>query len=120
MKLILKGCILVVVAVIPGCVPAFTCDNWANGFRDTDEFHLVLTKKEIDDGRNVYFYGIGLKYGQPIKYHDDDSWIAHNFDKFTIGDTLIKDIGKYTIIIKRKGKTILLPFECNGKIYQDK
>jgi hypothetical protein len=120
MKIIIKASILLIVVVMPSCVPTFTCDNWANGFRDGDEFHLILAKKENGNSRDSYFYGTDLKYKGPTRYIDGGGWIERNFDKFKIGDTLIKDIGKYTIVIKRKGKTILLPFECNGKIYKDK
>jgi hypothetical protein len=98
----------------------FSCDVWANDFRDNAKFHLVLAEKENHESRDAYFYGTELHTKDRVRFYDGGGWIAGNFDKFRIGDTLIKDAGKYTIIIKRKGKTVLIPFECNGKIYDDK
>jgi hypothetical protein len=97
----------------------FSCDEWANDFRDNANFHLILTKKETNNySRGAYFYGIDLKNKQPTMYYDRSAWMAHNLDKFKIGDTLLKDVGRYGITIKRKGKIILIPFEC-GKVYVD-
>ncbi|MGZ3872272.1 MAG: hypothetical protein ACXVJD_05110 [Mucilaginibacter sp.] len=97
----------------------FTCDKWANDFRDNNGFNLVLTKKTNNNSRNAYLDGVDLTNKETTEFHDGSGWIAHNFDKFNIGDTLTKKIGKYTIVIKRKGKTILIPFECD-KIYRDR
>lgn len=109
-----------IVFSLTSCLPEFSCDEWADSFKEDKMFHLVLDKKETNTGRDVYFYGIDLSTKNYIEFYDGSGWIAGNFDKFNIGDTLIKNKGKYTIIIKRKGKVILIPFECNDKIYSDK
>jgi hypothetical protein len=98
----------------------YTCDDGANYFRDHVKFNLILTKKEYDGGREVDLYGIDLYDNERTDFHDDDGWIAENIDKFIKSDTLIKEKGKYSIIIKRKNKTITIPYECNGKRYIDK
>jgi hypothetical protein len=95
----------------------FTCDKWANNFKDKEEFHLVLTGKN-NTGRDAYLDGKDLRNKKQIEYHEDSGWIEDCIDTFRVGDTLIKDIGKYCIIIKRKGKTISIPFSCDGKIYK--
>jgi hypothetical protein len=97
----------------------FSCDEWANSFKDKKGFNLVLTKKKNNYSRDAYFYGIDLSTKEPIEFYDGSGWIAQNFDKFNVGDTLIKNIGKYTITIKRKGKIIQVPFICD-KTYADK
>jgi len=119
--LILFGVLLVIVFVIyDASSNKFTCDGWANDFKEHQSFNLVLSKKENNYSRDAYLYGIDLKNKQPTEFYDGGGWIARNFDIFKIGDSLIKDKGKYTIIIKRKGKTILVPFKCGSNIYVDK
>lgn len=118
--LALGSLIVVVYFIYYASTDNFTCDGWANDFRDSKEFHLILIKKENNQSRDAYFYGIDLKNKENTKFHDGGGWIARNFEKFNIGDTLLKDVGKYSIIIKREGKTILIPFKCGEKIYIDK
>lgn len=98
----------------------FSCDEWANSIRDEEEFNLVLTKKTNNNSRNAYLDGVDLTNKETTEFHDGSGWIAHNFDKFKIGDTLTKKIGEYTIVIKREGKIIPIPFRCDNKIYEDK
>jgi len=117
--LILFGILLIIVYFIyDSSTNKFTCDGWAKDFRDNKKFNLVLTHKVNNYSRNAYLYGKDLTNEESTEFYDGGGWIAQNFNKFKIGDTLIKKLGKYTIMIKRKGETILIPFECD-KIYQD-
>jgi hypothetical protein len=120
MKFLNRNQWLAIFLFLSACKSEFTCDEWANSFRDDKKFNLVLTKKENNYSRDSYFYGIDLNSNETTEFYDGSGWIAHSFDKFKIGDTLIKRPGRYTIIIKRKGKTVSVPFECSGKIYIDK
>ena len=118
--------VLAGVFYLTSCLPNNTCDEIAKSFRDDEQFHLVLTEKN-HKGREAHLYGIDLKYKQETEFFDDSGWIEETFDKFQIGDTLLKDLGKYTIIIKRGHKTIKIPYECEKfqgdstfkKVYQD-
>jgi len=96
-------------------------DEAANDFKDHVKLNLVL-KKIANPGndRGVYFYGTDLSDGESTEFSDEGGWIALNLDKFKIGDTLIKPIGKYNIFIKRKGKRFSIPFILDGKCYIDK
>lgn len=111
--------IIIVLLIYHSSSNTFTCDKWANDFRDDAQFNLVLTKKENSHSRDAYFYGIDVASKKNTEYYDGGGWIAQNFSKFEIGDTLTKERGKYTIIIKRAGKILLIPFECD-KVYSDK
>lgn len=120
MSFLFRNWCLGAVIFFSSCLPEFSCDEWANDFRDNAKFNLVLTGKENNYSRDAYFYGVDLYNKESTKFYDGGGWIAYNFAKFKIGDTLIKNSGKYTIIIKRKGTTILVPFKCSGKVYIDK
>ena len=119
-KFILKNGWLCFVFFSIGCFKPFSCDEWASNFRDDETFKLVLEKKYNSESRDVYFYGKDIESKKEIEYREGGGWLAHNFDKFQVGDTLIKDKGKYTIFIKRNGRTTSLLLECGGKIYVDK
>jgi hypothetical protein len=98
----------------------FSCDVWAENVKNNKEFHLILTGKyNHNQSRDSYLYGIDLKTNQKTEYYDGSGWITRNLEKFYIGDTLVKAKGKYSIIIKRKSKTITVPFECD-RIYNDR
>jgi len=99
--------------------PKFSCDAWAKSVKDDMEFGMILTKKENSNhSRNSDFYGIDINNKLTTEFHDGGGWISRNFDKFDIGDTIIKNKGEYTITIKRKGKTIPIYFECD-RVYRD-
>jgi hypothetical protein len=101
--------------IFTSCLPNNSGDEIAKSFRDDKSFHLVLVKKEEkSDEREAYFYGIDLETKTNTEFYDGSGWMAENFDKFKIGDTLIKDKGKYSITIKRAGKTILIPYIFDG------
>ena len=95
----------------------FTCDKWANNFKNKEQFHLILTSKNTNN-KIGYLKGLDIVSKQYTEYEDGGGWIAQNIDTFKIGDTLIKKLGKYSVIIKRKDKTISLPFKCEDKIYK--
>ncbi|RFZ92538.1 hypothetical protein D0C36_14020 [Mucilaginibacter conchicola] len=97
--------------------PKFSCDDYAKGFRDDYECHLILSHKS-DDHIFAYFFGTDLYTHQSTDVKDGSKWISKNFDKFRKGDTIIKNKGEYTITIKRKGEVVSIPFECN-RIYPD-
>jgi hypothetical protein len=98
-----------------------SCDELAANFKNEEQFHMVLIKKENNNSRNTYLYGIDLNTKEKVTYLDGSGWLEDNFEKFKIGDTLIKDLGKYSIVIKRNGKTILIPCVCDryGKFIGD-
>jgi hypothetical protein len=96
--------------------PKFSCDDYAKGFRDDYECHLILSHKS--QSSITYFFGTDLYTHQSTDVKDGSKWISKNFDKFHKGDTIIKNKGEYTITIKRKGAVIDIPFEC-GRIYPD-
>jgi hypothetical protein len=111
---ILKYTGLAFILILASCLPDYSCDEAAKSFKDDYQFHLVLKEKENHMSNDSYFYGVDLETKENTRFYDGSGWIALNFDKFKIGDTLIKDIGKYTITIKRTGKTILIPYVCDG------
>lgn len=96
----------------------FSCDAWANDFMKVEKFSLILTEKKAQASPDVYLTGIDVINKAKIEYHDSSGWIARNIDKFNIGDTLTKDIGKYAILIKRKNQIISIPCDCDGKTYK--
>jgi hypothetical protein len=119
--LIAFGMLMLFFLILYKVTSKYTCDDGANYFRDHVKFNLILTKKDHpDDGREIDLYGIDLYNNEPIDFHDTDGWIALNADKFIRSDTLIKEEGKFSIIIKRTNKIITIPYECDGKRYIDK
>jgi hypothetical protein len=98
----------------------FTCNKWANDFRNDVKVNLILKKKiNNSDSRNVYLYGYNMETKHSTVFFDGGGWMSRNLDKFHIGDTIIKQKGKYTIYIKRKDQVISIPFKCD-KIYFDR
>ncbi len=117
MRDFLKHCLFSITFFLASCEHDASCDKIAKDFKDNAQFHLVLTEKENHHSRDAFFYGIDLKTKKEnTKFYDGSGWIAQNFDKFKVGDTLIKDAGKYTIIIKRGKKAILIPYVCQKYI----
>jgi hypothetical protein len=98
----------------------FSCDEWANDFRDNVQFNMLLTKKSNSYSRGTYFYGIDVENKEPTEFQDGGGWTEDIFDRLVIGDTILKIKGKYTLIIKSRGKKFEIPFKCGGKIYADK
>ena len=96
----------------------FSCDDWANDFKNNFQCRLVLTKKEYGGGIAT-LTGVDLKSNKVIAVEDGSKWIIDNFEKFNIGDTVIKDKGKYTILIKRNRQKIIIQMTCNDKVYTD-
>ncbi len=112
-------CMVALCMLLHSCLPEFSCDEWANDFRDSKEFNMILTKKKNHMSRDVSLYGVDPKTKKDVDFVDGSGWIQLNLDSFKIGDTITKKIGKYTIVIKRRGSIKLLRFECGGKIYRD-
>ena len=110
---------LIVYCLYSGSHDKFDCDDWANVYK-AKQFNMVLSKKEEHYGREVYFYGTDLVSGKLAEFEEGGGWLSLNFDKFIIGDTLIKQKGYYTTVIKRNGKTIFIKMNCGKKIYPDK
>ncbi|MDB5122242.1 MAG: hypothetical protein JWP94_371 [Mucilaginibacter sp.] len=119
--LIAFGMIILSILILYKVTSKYTCDDGANYFKDHVKFNLILTKKENPNkGREVDLYGIDLYNNEPTDFHDENGWIKENIDKFIKSDTLIKEKGKYSIIIKRTNKVITIPYECDEKRYIDK
>jgi len=97
--------------------PKFSCDNYAKDFKNTYECHIVLSHKNESNGIS-YLFGTDLSTHDETHVEDGSKWIYENFEKFHKGDTIIKNKGEYSITIKRKGKTILIPFKCD-RVYPD-
>jgi hypothetical protein len=108
-------CCFILTATLFLSCKSYTCDDFANDFKNDQSFHLKLLSKK-HEGRNVFFEGTDLVSKQKIEHRDGGGFIITVYDKFNIGDTLIKQKGKYQIIIIRKGKKIIIPYEC-GKTY---
>ncbi len=97
--------------------PKFSCDNFADDFKENFSGNLILMSKKFGGGIAT-LSGIDLSTKNKVNNEDYTKWLIDNFDKFKIGDTIIKKKGKYTIIIKRKGQMVEIPFECD-KVYKD-
>ncbi len=110
--------VLLVLCVFYSCQGGFSCDESAANFRDGYECNLLLQKIDVNAGLTT-FYGADLKSHQQTTFEDGSKWIRDNLERFAIGDSVIKKKGEYTIKIKRKGKTILIPFKCDLKTYSD-
>jgi hypothetical protein len=96
----------------------FDCDKWANGFRDDSEANIVLSKIERN-GPLMYLYGKDVKTRQQTEFYEGTGWVSRIYHQFKIGDTIIKRKGKYTLVIKRRNKTIQIPMVCGDKVYKD-
>jgi ribosomal protein L36 len=93
----------------------FTCDGWANNFRDSFNCNIVLTQKSFGSGIAT-LKGIDLVTKKEVTTEEGTKWLIDNFDTLKIGDTIIKKRGKYTILIKRKGRVFVIPMTCNEKV----
>ena len=111
--------IVITIIYIASKEPKFSCDEWAKGFRDNFHCNIILTKKDYGGGIAT-FSGIDMKSKKNVECEDGSKWLIDNFEKFNIGDTVVKNQGQYTVTIKRKGKIIIIPFTCNSKVYTDK
>jgi hypothetical protein len=96
----------------------FSCDGWANNFKDSFQCNIVLHEKKRNAGI-VTLSKFDLEKKGMVECNDYTKWIGDNFEKFHKGDTIIKRKGEYSSTIKRKNKTIVIPFECD-KVYVDK
>ncbi|MBD1392480.1 hypothetical protein [Mucilaginibacter glaciei] len=105
--------------MIGSCAPDFSCEAWSNDFKTHDEFDIIL-KDIYHNGRNVHLSGINPKTHGNVEYYNGGGWISHNIKQFEIGDTIRKDIGKYTIFVNRKGYKKKILFQCEGIVYQDR
>src|SRR5689334_10675193 len=68
----------------------FSCDDWANNFRNNFQCSLVLTSKDYGGGVAT-FKGVDIQSKAVVAVEDDSKWIIDNFEKFNIGDTVIKE-----------------------------
>ncbi len=97
---------------------SYTCDDYANDFKNDVDFGLVLIHKS-HNGRNVYLLGQDLKSHSIRDYDDGGGGLLLIYEKMNVNDTIIKKKGKYQVVIKRKQGTIVLPYICGDKGYQN-
>lgn len=109
---------IVILIYLASTEKKFSCDDWANGFKQNFQCNIVLTDK--DNGTAITtLTGIDLETKRIINCDDESKWLRDNFDSFKVGDTIIKNKGQYTILVKRKNLKIVIPFTCDNKVYKD-
>jgi len=95
----------------------FSCDRIAKQFKTTFECNLVLDHIESNTG-TAELYGTDMLTKKDTMIEEHTKWIITNMSEFARGDTIRKERGKYTIYIKRKGKSITIPYHCD-RVYPD-
>jgi hypothetical protein len=98
--------------------PNLDCDERANDFKNDFSCNIILTQKENDAGMAT-LTGIDILTKKTNDYVDGSKWLIDNFEKFKIGDTVIKPKGQFTITVKSKNKTTKIFFRCGDKVYDD-
>ncbi len=110
--LIINSCFLL------GCGPSkFDCEQWTNDFKNEYAFDIAVNKIE-KHGVAIYFYGKD-RNNQDTYIQESTGWTSAILDTFKVGDTIRKNYGEYSITIKRKSGTIIIPMKCEGHIYRD-
>ncbi|MET4010603.1 hypothetical protein ABIB62_000414 [Mucilaginibacter sp. UYP25] len=109
---------LILMLFFESCVDSPNCDQIAAMLKDRVEYNFVLTDLDIN-GHDAYMEGIDLKDNLNKSFLEGSGWIARNSSKFIIGDTIYKQKGQYSITIRRKKKTLVLPCQCGINVYKD-
>lgn len=95
----------------------FTCDSYAKEFKMSFACNLILNHIEANTG-TAEIYGTDLITKRDTMVKEYTKWVITNISEFASGDTIEKQLGSYTIYIKRKGKSFNIPFHCD-RIYPD-
>jgi len=90
----------------------------ANYFRDHFQCNMII---EEVNANSATLTGIDVLSKKEVTVLDRTKWTMTKYDesKFQIGDTLIKEKGKYDIIIKSKKGTKILPMVLGDKTFSD-
>ncbi|RFZ85904.1 hypothetical protein DYU05_10055 [Mucilaginibacter terrenus] len=97
--------------VLSACDEKFDCTKWANGYKNKVQFAIIY-KSAFRNGPLIYLYGNDLHTNEPIEVYEGSGQLSQIYMQFKPGDTIIKKVGQYNTIIKRKNTTISLPVTC--------
>lgn len=105
-KLAFVSCLL-----LSGCGKNDTCAKYESVYR-TDSVHVVIRQQEIS-GRRVKLDGYHPVNRKPVKYRNISGIFLYVQDVLQIGDTLKKELGSLSYVIKKSDRNITLEYNCN-------
>jgi hypothetical protein len=113
--------ILAILAICPcvvGCFQDATKEDVFSYWKNHVNLQMVVTDKS-DKQRDVTLYGRRIDNNHDTTYMNDTGYLLKIYDQIQVGDTIIKDKGKYTLHIKNKNGTKEIPFEYAGNEIAD-
>jgi hypothetical protein len=113
--------ILAILAICPfmvGCFQTATKEDAFSYWKNEVNLQMVITDKS-DKQRDVTLYGRRIDNNHDTTYMNDTGYLLKIYDQIQVGDTIIKDKGKYTLHIKNKYGTKEIPFEYSGNEIAD-
>jgi uncharacterized lipoprotein YehR (DUF1307 family) len=104
--------ILMLCFLLTACFDSNICQDYVNNNLRKQKINMVVTNKYKEDR---YYRIIGVNKKGIIDTTEEQAVEIKLFLQAEIGDTLIKEIGKVDIYLKKKDTTIEYPCHCDGK-----
>lgn len=100
------------------CTPRATKEDIFSYWKDKVNLQIVITDKS-DKQRDVTLYGRRINNNHDTTFMNESGYLLKIYDKIHVGDTIIKNKGKYTLHIKNKFGNKDFPFEYSGNQIAD-